>query len=766
MATAYKKLAANYTPAGATYNPNDPYGTGALQQPAPTSDPFVQGAYNQLNAPPTSMSDPTLQPQPDQSGIAGVSYQQIAQRSGMTIDQVSAMARDPSQAPILASIAQQLHNQDNNNSVIGGLQLDNSGATAMNQQAQQRIQAAADNQSGLVSGIDSGYGALMGQQSANANVANQGNMAALGQYGQNLGAATGMQVGAYNQLAQTYGGMSQLAPTAFNANMQAQTYNAQNYNAQLANYQTSQAQLSDYQTYQAQLAQYQTYQAQLAAYQNAQLYQAKQQTAESNTGDVVRENEAANQLNDISRGSLNIANGSANPAAFAAQNDALKQYGALTSPEVTAKEKFLYESQRQAQEQQEASSRSALMHEYRLRGAGGSNAELGSILQAGQQNSQNRLLGDLGTQAGAVDRSMQALAGYGGLSTQMTGQANAIAQGNQSLQGAAAGQYGQLSSNIRGQSDNMSTFNAGQGNMVNVANAQMGNSNSQFNANAYNSNQMFNANSVNNASAFNANAYNQNQQFNAGATNDASRFNAGAYNANSINNSQVVTSNNQFNANAYNSNQQFNANSTNQASQFNAGANNQAMQFNTGQINSVNMQNQMQNQMQSHFGDNYRATQQQQAAQRASDLAGMGITVGQNFANNSTSAFNAQTGVQGAMYQRGQDGITLGQQGITADYNARTAGNSAQTGAAGSAIQNTNAATDRGLAIGGLTVGNNNQTSAGITAGLNTSAGGVAAAEAAQAAKDAEGPGGLLGTGILGKHDPLSPGNWFRGSIK
>lgn len=216
--------------------------------------------------------------------------------------------------------------------------------------------------------------------------------------------------------------------------------------------------------------------------QQAQLYQAALTLAASNGTDVNHEYQALQNLTGIGQGSLDVVNGANSPEAFAAQKSALTQLGNLTTPERTAQEEFLYEQQRLQEEQQQRSSRAAVMSNLRARGMSGSGLELTNQLGSDQITSENRLLGDLGTQATAVQRAMAALQNYGGLSTDMVSQGNQIAQGNQQTRLGGSTAQAQLASNIRGQSDNMSMFNAGQSNQVAVANAGFANSNSQFNA--------------------------------------------------------------------------------------------------------------------------------------------------------------------------------------------------------------------------------------------------------------------------------------------
>jgi hypothetical protein len=102
-----------------------------------------------------------------------------------------------------------------------------------------------------------------------------------------------------------------------------------------------------------------------------------------------------------------------------AQRGALAKLKGLTDPTVTAKERFLMESVRMQEEQDRASAMEAALRDLEYRGARSGGAEIAALTGAQQITSQNRLLQDLGTQAGAVDRSMNALDQYGRLASTM-----------------------------------------------------------------------------------------------------------------------------------------------------------------------------------------------------------------------------------------------------------------------------------------------------------------------------------------------------------
>lgn len=151
---------------------------------------------------------------------------------------------------------------------------------------------------------------------------------------------------------------------------------------------------------------------------------------------------ALGDLYGIAGGSNDVAVGQLDPEAYAAQKSALSQYGALTNPEVTDAERFIYEKERLGAEQSERANREANMASLRQRGMGGSGMELTNTALANQQTSQNRLLGDLGANAAAVARSMQALQGYGALSTDMVNSSNQLASANMDRRFAGLSGYG------------------------------------------------------------------------------------------------------------------------------------------------------------------------------------------------------------------------------------------------------------------------------------------------------------------------------------
>jgi hypothetical protein len=118
---------------------------------------------------------------------------------------------------------------------------------------------------------------------------------------------------------------------------------------------------------------------------------------------------------------------------FEAQEDALGRFKALSSPTVTAEEKFLQEQARVSEERDRRSAMDAAMRDLDARGARSGGAEIAALTGAQDITSQNRLMSDLGTQANAVNRSMRALEGYGSTASDMRGADDRVGMFNNKL---------------------------------------------------------------------------------------------------------------------------------------------------------------------------------------------------------------------------------------------------------------------------------------------------------------------------------------------
>jgi hypothetical protein len=155
------------------------------------------------------------------------------------------------------------------------------------------------------------------------------------------------------------------------------------------------------------------------------------------------------ELGGIAHGSKDVHVGQEDPGAYAAAVDARNQFGALTTPQLTAAERFIYEQGRQQQEQGERALRGARVNSLRERGMGGGAAEQLAGALGSRQMSQNSVLGGLGAMANAQGRAMTALQGYAGVSNTMNAQANDLAQNNANRQLAAQGMYVDASGQLR-----------------------------------------------------------------------------------------------------------------------------------------------------------------------------------------------------------------------------------------------------------------------------------------------------------------------------
>jgi hypothetical protein len=109
-----------------------------------------------------------------------------------------------------------------------------------------------------------------------------------------------------------------------------------------------------------------------------------------------------------------------------ATSSALQQLSALTNPQETAQEKLIRENARRNMENQMKSDRDAMAQSLKQRGAYGSGAELARQLDTQQEAASRRALEEMGANAGASQRAMQALGQFSDLG---------VALGNQDLQG-------------------------------------------------------------------------------------------------------------------------------------------------------------------------------------------------------------------------------------------------------------------------------------------------------------------------------------------
>ena len=330
-------------------------------------------------------------------------------------------------------------------------------------------------------------------------------------------------------------------------------------------------------------------------------------------------------LLDASKGSKDIHVGQEDPEAYAAAVDARNQLKALTNPQVTAQEKLMYELSRQQQEQDERATREALETDAARRGTSGIGTTIARSALAAQQTSRNRMLQDMQANAQAQARAMDALQGYGTISTNMTAQANNIAAQNQNTQMNALNQYTGIHANA-----------------ANVL-GQLGAANATQNANRQLAAQQ---------AAYDAYATLRAQGF----SEEYARGQAADVMANA------------------NANRRLGAMQSQGQMANNMRAEGDAM----------SRYNQGQRQQQQQFADSYAANRQDAAYGRQVDVFNAGNTVGRNFMTDQGNLFNANTGVADANFntinssvntQAGLNGQWLGAQQET-DRNALGALNS------------------------------------------------------------------------------------------
>jgi hypothetical protein len=235
----------------------------------------------------------------------------------------------------------------------------------------------------------------------------------------------------------------------------------------------------------------------------------------TNQADLDRQQQGYWDLSDVGKGKLNYDSQGAKSYADAGdlfdQREALKDvqnevrnggrrqqeaYDTIksrTGVEQTAQERLLYELNRRSAEAQNQSSRGAVEANMAARGILSGAGELASMQQSGQQIAQDRLLGDMSANAGAVQRAkdytgmqsglatdmrnsqQNALGMQGNLSTALRNQsfAEAIARGQSADEASRANQGTQLAgvqgsaataTAMRNASDAVGTFNTGQTN--------------------------------------------------------------------------------------------------------------------------------------------------------------------------------------------------------------------------------------------------------------------------------------------------------------
>jgi hypothetical protein len=319
------------------------------------------------------------------------------------------------------------------------------------QQAAATRQANVGLAGDLYGGLVANNADILNQQRNAANTANQNDLGYLSTYQGQLGQLGQANQANYGQLANAYGNYSQLAPSAssqWQGDLTSQAAGAQ----------------ADPRAIQAQ------YQA-LGQLQNAAsgglntTSQAAQAYADPQA--VALQMRGINDLYGASQGSLDVE---LNPEVWARQNEALDQYDAWRTPELTAQEEFMKELARVEQEQDESASRQAMLRSNAAKGFGGQ-MDLAALQGASQQNSTNRMLRDLGANANAVGRAERALQGYATQGNSMQGQYLANEHANQQVQLQALGLYTDAAGNLRSQTFDEAYKRGLAGDQVAMANA-------------------------------------------------------------------------------------------------------------------------------------------------------------------------------------------------------------------------------------------------------------------------------------------------------
>lgn len=278
-----------------------------------------------------------------------------------------------------------------------------------------------DRQNGLINSSITGMQQNDAQRFANTQNANQLDFGYLRDYEGQVGATNASNNQYMGDLNSLYDSMSTpLQARGYGANVQS---DAQSMGMQNQAWGQLQGAANGSLDYQSQAAQ---------AYADAQLVQQQQA--------------AYNRLNGIADGSLDIA---FDPALRAKQNQALDQYDDWRNPRLTAQEEFMKEQARLEQEQSEGASRRALADKFARQGMGGSGMELQMVNQAGQQNSENRLLSDLGANANAIARAERSLQGFAELSSGMQDQDTSLKQFNTGTRLNASGMASDAARGLR-----------------------------------------------------------------------------------------------------------------------------------------------------------------------------------------------------------------------------------------------------------------------------------------------------------------------------
>jgi hypothetical protein len=180
--------------------------------------------------------------------------------------------------------------------------------------------------------------------------------------------------------------------------------------------------------------------------------------------------QSLNGIKDVPQQSY-VGDANADPAALARQNAALDQLQGQTSVQETPEEKLMRYMAQGKQEQQEKSTRLANEAQLRSQGMLGSGGQIASMLGSAQNTGQERTMSELGAQANAQQRAMQALANYNTATGTARTQSTNESQFNQNMKKG----FNDTNTGIQQQNQANQISRAGQ-----IAQAQVGNTQAKY----------------------------------------------------------------------------------------------------------------------------------------------------------------------------------------------------------------------------------------------------------------------------------------------
>lgn len=364
---------------------------------------------------------------------------------------------------------------------------------------------------------------------------------------------------------------------------------------------------------------------------------------QSNPGDVARQLQGYNDLRSIGQGSLDWNSQAAMAYAgkeeqaqqrkalydiqddletgSAGQKEVRDKFKALSDPEVTAKERFLSELARRDFESQDQSSRLAQSRNASMRGMRSGALDIATTQATRQGLAQDRLLKELGIQAGAVDRSMQALGGWGTAE-------NSIRQGDQNALNMQAG----LTTDMRNAS-----FDEAYKRGIGADNASAANQATRLTGTVQSANQATNIRNASDAVGM----FNTGETNTARANNQSTRL-SGKQSA--AQQSNAIRSANDY-VGTFNVGEQNTAKANNQTTRMN-GAQLQAVQSNA--IRSAN-------DSQRQFEDNFASNEAQRVGNLSTDRANVGLRTTAQQGGRVTDTFDRGITAIDSGYNRSQD---------------------------------------------------------------------------------------------------------------